>query len=220
MSATEFLIIRHGETPWNVDRRIQGWRDIELNLNGQQQAHSLGQHLSKPDTPHSPIHALYSSDLLRAKQTAQALATALGLSLTTVNGVRERNYGVLEGLEFDRMHDHYPEVAKVWASRELDGVIPEGETLRQFQTRVVSTIENLARSHPSQRIIVVTHGGAMDIIWRQATATDIQASRKAPLLNASVNRIQLSPVRQGFDWSLLEWGNTDHLQSTGNDVMP
>ena len=220
MTTTEFLIVRHGETPWNVDRRIQGWKDIELNELGRLQADRLGAHLTHPTAPHGSVHAIYSSDLLRAKQTADSLARALGLSLSTVQGVRERNYGVLEGIAFDQMHEHYPEVAKVWASRELDGIIPEGETLRQFRERVTTTIESLASKHPGQRVIVVTHGGAMDIIWREATGTDMQAPRKAPLLNASVNRIELAVSQTGFAWSLVQWGNVDHLTSSGNDVTP
>lgn len=220
MTTTEFLIVRHGETPWNVERRIQGWKDIELNESGRLQAERLGDHLTHPSAPHGDVHAIYSSDLLRAKQTAETLATALRLSLSTVDGVRERNYGMLEGIPFDQMHEHHPEVAKVWASRDLDGVIPQGETLRQFHHRVTTTIESLATKHPGQRIIVVTHGGAMDIIWRQATGTDMQAPRKAPLLNASVNRIKLSAKQPGFTWSLIEWGNVDHLASSGNDVTP
>lgn len=220
MTTTEFLIVRHGETPWNVERRIQGWRDIELNDNGKQQADQLAKHLIRPDSPHQPIDAIYSSDLLRAKQTAESLASALSLSLTTLDGVRERNYGILEGIPFDAMHEHHPEVAKIWASRELDGIIPQGETLRQFQARVLSSIENIARKHPSERVIVVSHGGAMDIIWRQASGTDMQAARKAPLLNASVNRICLTHHADTLEWSLIEWGNVDHLQSSGNDVTP
>lgn len=231
MSTTEILIVRHGQTPWNVERRIQGWRDIELNDNGHSQAQALARHLAKQHTQaKQPIHAIYSSDLLRAQQTAQAVAKALTLPLSLIEGVRERNYGVLEGVPFDRMHEHDHAVAKIWAERDPDGVIPNGETLRQFQQRVTDCLQKVASQHLGQRVVVVTHGGAMDIIWRQATGTDLQAPRKAVLLNASINRIGLTPSQSGgvvmdtnthtqpFRWSLVDWGNVEHLTQTDNDI--
>jgi 2,3-bisphosphoglycerate-dependent phosphoglycerate mutase len=220
MNATELLIVRHGETPWNVERRIQGWRDIELNETGHKQAAQLGRYLSHPQTPHAPIHAVYSSDLLRAKQTAEAVAKPLGLNMQTMDGVRERNYGILEGTAFDHMHRHHPEAAQVWTSRDPDGIIPEGETLREFQARVTQAIESIALKHPSQRVLVVTHGGAMDMIWRMATGTDIRAPRQAVFLNASINRIQITHAAPSLTWSLIEWANVEHLQHSENDVTP
>lgn len=227
MSTTEILIVRHGQTSWNVDRRIQGWRDIELNENGHSQAKALASFLAlQHQQPEQRIDAVYSSDLLRARQTAQAVVQSLTLPLRLMEGIRERNYGVLEGVPFDRMHEHDPETAKIWAERDPDGVIPNGETLRQFHQRVTHSLQTVASDHPGQRVVVVTHGGAMDIIWRQATGTDLQAPRKALLLNASINRIGItakppestSPVPDTFHWSLVDWGNVDHLAQTDNDV--
>ena len=220
---TEFLIVRHGETPWNVERRIQGWRDIELNELGQRQAQAVARHLAQHhDEGQQRIDAIYSSDLKRAQQTATFLAQQLSMPLTLSEGVRERNYGILEGIPFPEMQQHYPEVAKVWASRHPDGVIPSGETLRQFHQRVTGAIEAIAAQHQGQRVVVVTHGGAMDILWRQANGAGLQDPRKAVLLNASINRIALTRVESQFDWALIDWGNVDHLQQaeTGDDVTP
>lgn len=216
--STEFLIVRHGETTWNVERRIQGWRDISLNNNGRAQALQLADRLSDPDNELSPLHAIYSSDLARARETAQAVAERLGLPVSLIEGVRERNYGVLEGVQFDRMQEHYPEVARVWQSRDPDGVIPMGETLRQFHARVTQALESLSVRHAGQRILVVTHGGAMDIIWRAATGHAIEAARKAVLLNASINRIKIEPAEKGFQWSLVDWGDVRHLNDSGDDT--
>jgi len=116
------------------------------------------------------------------------------------------------------MQEHSPEVAKVWAERHPDGVIPEGETLRQFHQRVTDSLHNVAAQHPGQRVVVVTHGGAMDIIWRQAMGIDLQAPRKAILLNASINRIGLTPQPPSYAWSMVEWGNVEHLNNSDNDV--
>jgi probable phosphoglycerate mutase len=218
MSTTEFIIVRHGQTPWNVERRIQGWRDIDLNDVGHQQAQLLAEHLLQSDNKHLAIEAIYSSDLARARQTAQAIAQALNLPLELVDGLRERNYGVLEGVLFDLMHQHHPELAQVWQSRDPDGVIPEAETLRTFTSRVKTAIETLTLRHPKNRVMVVTHGGAMDILWRAATGTPIEAPRSAPLLNASINRISVTPTDQGFQWSLIEWGNVTHLEDADDDA--
>ena len=220
--STEFLIVRHGETPWNVERRIQGWRDIELNENGRLQANQLAERLSQSTrdlNPYWPVHAIYSSDLARARATAQAVADSLNLPLGLVDGVRERNYGILEGVQFDNMHEDHPEVARVWQSRDPDGIIPEGETLRQFHARVTQTLESLAAKHQQQRVLLVTHGGAMDIIWRAATGEPIEAPRRVVMLNASINRIQITAHDDGFEWSLLDWGDVSHLQSSDNDVV-
>lgn len=216
--STEFLIVRHGQTPWNVERRIQGWRDIELNDHGHEQAARLADFLAHPNNPHSPLDAIYSSDLARARATAQAVADRLNLPLNLVDGVRERNYGILEGVPFDQMQQHHPEVAKVWQSRNPDGVIPHGETLRQFHARVTTALEMLAGRHPQQRVLLVTHGGAMDIIWRAATGEPIEAPRKVVMLNASINRIQIKANGDGFQWKLLDWGDVSHLQQSDDDV--
>lgn len=216
---TEFLIVRHGETPWNVDRRIQGWRDIELNDNGRGQARRLAERLSHPDNPHAPLHAVYSSDLSRARSTAQAVAERLSLPLGLIEGIRERNYGVLEGVPFDQMQEHHPEVAKVWQARDPDGIIPDGETLREFHARVTQALETLAVKHHQQRVLVVTHGGAMDILWRVATGEPIETPRKVVMLNASINRIRIKANDDGFEWSLLDWGDVRHLQDSENDVV-
>ncbi|MCD8503782.1 MAG: histidine phosphatase family protein [Burkholderiaceae bacterium] len=217
--STEFLIVRHGETPWNVERRIQGWRDIDLNDNGREQATRLAERLSHPGNPHAPLHAIYSSDLSRARSTAQAVAKRLTLPLGLIEGIRERNYGVLEGVPFDQMHEHYPEVATVWQTRDPDGVIPKGETLREFHARVTQALESLAAKHQQQRVLVVTHGGAMDILWRAATGEPIETPRKVVMLNASINRIRITASQTGFEWSLIDWGDVSHLQNSDNDVV-
>ena len=217
--STEFLIVRHGQTSWNVERRIQGWRDIELNDNGHEQAQRLAEFLAHPQNPHSPLDAIYSSDLARARATAQAVSDRLNLPLTLVDGVRERNYGILEGVPFDQMAQHHPAVAKVWQSRDPDGVIPEGETLREFHARVTGALETLASRHPKQRVLLVTHGGAMDIIWRAATGEPIETPRKVVMLNASINRIHIKADGNRCQWSLLDWGDVSHLQVSDDDVV-
>ena len=210
---TEIWVVRHGETPWNTVRRVQGWEDIELNEIGVSQAQALGRHLAANTQTHQPINAIYSSDLKRAHVTANIIGESLGLKPQIEPGVRERNFGVLQGLIFHSMHEHQPEAAKVWASRDPDGVIPEGETLGNFHRRVVAAINAIAARHVGQRVIVVSHGGAMDIIWRQANQLSLQADRHAPIVNTSVNRIAVSTD----GWKVIDWGDVSHLDRSSLD---
>ncbi len=210
---TEIWVVRHGETPWNTVRRVQGWEDIELNEIGISQAQALGRHLAEKTQTSHPIDAIYSSDLKRAYVTANIIGTSLGLTPKIEKGVRERNFGVLQGLIFHTMHEHQPEAAKIWASRDPEGVIPEGETLGTFHHRVVQAINQIAARHIGQRVMVVSHGGAMDIIWRHASQLSLQAERQTPIVNTSVNRISVSDT----GWKIIDWGDVSHLNSSSLD---
>ena len=217
---TEIWLVRHGETPWNVERRVQGWEDIPLNGTGVGQAQALGRHLAQLQATGTEIDAIYTSDLRRAHQTAAILSESLGLDTSLEPGVRERHFGVLQGLIFTSTEEHQPEATAIWRSREPEAALPGGESLGTFHRRVVGAIEALARKHPGQRIVVVSHGGAMDVMWRHAQGVDLRAPRAAPLLNASINRLQVGPR----GWTILSWGEVDHLDqvtdTVGNDVTP
>lgn len=214
---TEIWLVRHGETPWNVERRVQGWEDIGLNENGIEQAQSLARHMKKLLEGGTQLDAIYSSDLKRAHHTASIVADAIGLPLMVEPGIRERHFGVLQGLIFHEMEQHQPEAARVWRSRDPDAELPEGESLGVFHRRVVDALNALSLKHAGKRVMVVSHGGAMDIIWRHASQVGLQATREAPLLNASLNRLRVSPER----WEILGWGEVDHLEGTSqSDVTP
>lgn len=212
---TEVVVVRHGETPWNVERRVQGWEDIPLNETGIRQAQALARHLARARHHGNHIDAIYSSDLQRARMTAEIVGQTLTLPVIVEEGVRERHFGVLQGLVFSTMEVHQPEATRIWKSRDPDAILPEGESLRRFHERVTQAIDAIAARHVGQRVMVVSHGGAMDIIWRHAKQASLQAPREAELLNASINRIKVLPQR----WEIIEWGNVTHLvDNTGNDV--
>ena len=214
---TEIWLVRHGETPWNVESRVQGWEDIGLNENGIEQAQSLARHIKRLSDEGSRLNAIYSSDLKRAHHTASIVAESLGLPLFVEPGVRERHFGVLQGLIYSEMEQHQPEAYRIWRSRDPDLEMPQGESLGFFHRRVVDALNGLAAKHPGERIMVVSHGGAMDIIWRHASQVSLQADRKAPLLNASLNRLSVTPE----SWRILSWGEVDHLgEGSQNDVTP
>ena len=206
--ATRVLAIRHGETAWNVDSRIQGQLDVPLNEIGRWQAHRLALAVSDEG-----IDAVYASDLLRAMQTAQAVASGTGREIVTDAGLRERGFGVFEGLTYAEIQQRYPEMSERWRRRDPTFGAPGGETLRDFFDRSVATVTRLALAHPGQTIAVVSHGGVMDALYRAAARVALDAPRSWQLGNASINRLLHSP--QGF--TLVGWSDTFHLEDDSLD---
>lgn len=210
---SEFWFVRHGETDWNLARRLQGWQDTPLNDTGLGQAARLAQRL-REDALRAPFAALYSSDLRRARSTAQAVSAAIGLPVRIEHGIRERNFGVLEGLEYDTLDETAPEAAAAWRSRDPERPLKGGETLGGFNTRVLYTVEELARRHAGgHRILVVTHGGALDIIWRRASGIALSEPRHTKMPNAAINRVRIDD--QG--WQMLDWGDDSHIAEPARD---
>ena len=206
--ATRVIAVRHGETAWNVETRMQGQLDIPLNDKGRWQALRVAAALAD-----EALDAIYTSDLLRASQTAEALARAQRLALVTDRGLRERCFGVFEGLTFTEVEARWPDDSRRWRRREPD-FAPEGaESLRQFSARCVDAAARLAAAHPGQTIALVAHGGVMDCLYRAATRVALQAPRSWLLGNASINRLLYTP--QGF--SLVGWNDTGHLDEVPLD---
>ncbi len=205
---TRILAIRHGETAWNVDTRIQGQLDIPLNDTGHWQARRLGQALAA-----EPVAAIYASDLSRAWQTAEHLARATGARMQPEPALRERGFGRFEGQTFAEIELGWPEQARRWRQRDPHFAPEGGESLVQLYTRVVAAAEQLAARHPGEQIALVGHGGVMDVLYRAATRLDLQATRTWHLGNAAINRLLWTP--QGF--SLVGWGDTGHLDQGSLD---
>ena len=199
---TRIIAIRHGETTWNVDARIQGHLDVPLNDTGRRQAALLAQALAD-----EPIAAIYASDLSRAWETAQCLARALDVDVTSEKGLRERCFGDFEGKTFAEVEMLLPEQAMRWRKRDPEFAPPGGESLLNLRGRVIEAAERLAAEHPGELIALVGHGGVMDVLYREATRLDLQAPRTWALGNAAINRLLWSP--QGF--SLVGWADTQHL---------
>jgi probable phosphoglycerate mutase len=206
---TEIWFIRHGETDWNRAHRLQGWQDIPLNGVGQAQSLRLAERLARDAREHT-IDAIYSSDLQRAQATAQPAAERLGMRLRIEPGLRERGFGVLEGLDMHTTQEVAPEAHAAWKSRQADRMLEGGEALGQFRSRILSTVKDIAERHPGQRVLAFTHGGVLDILWRQAYHVALDAPRDAQLLNVSVNRVSID----GQNWQVLEWGDVSH-EKTG-----
>ena len=210
MEPTRILAIRHGETAWNVDTRLQGHLDIPLNDVGLRQAQHLAQALAQRDA----IDAIYASDLSRAHTTAQAIAKAMGQTVTAHPGLRERHFGAFQGRTFAEIEAELPEHAWHWRKRTPDWTPPDGgESLMALHERIVATVDELAARHPGQQVVMVAHGGVLDILYRAATRLDLQAPRTWALINTAVNRLLWTP--QGL--SLVGWGDTTHLDTLAKD---
>ncbi|MEP6720009.1 MAG: histidine phosphatase family protein [Variovorax sp.] len=208
MDVTRLIAVRHGETAWNVDTRIQGQLDIPLNATGEWQAGRLGEALRD-----EPMAAIYSSDLRRAWQTAEAIAAPQGLAVLPDAGLRERGFGRFEGLTFARIDAELPEQARLWRTRDPDFSPSGGESLLVFRDRVARTVDAIAARHPGELVGIVAHGGVMDVLYRAATRQELQAPRTWQLGNAAINRLLWTP--EGL--SLVGWSDTSHLASDALD---
>jgi probable phosphoglycerate mutase len=200
--ATRLIVLRHGETAWNVDTRIQGQLDIGLNATGARQAQQLGAALAD-----ETVAAVYASDLSRAWDTARAVAASLGLEVVAEPRLRERAFGHFEGRTFADIEANSPDEARRWRTRDPEFAPEGGESLIVFRQRVTAVAAELAARHPGDQVVLVAHGGVMDVLYRAATGQELQAPRTWHLGNAAINRLLWTP--QGF--SLVGWGDTAHL---------
>jgi 2,3-bisphosphoglycerate-dependent phosphoglycerate mutase len=149
---TTLLLARHGETDWNRELRVQGTSDTELNALGRSQAAELAQQLA--DTP---LDAIYSSDLSRARETAEIVAVTTGHEVRVDPGLRERDFGSWEGLTREEID-----------ARFADHEQHDGETYEQVRARVLATAHRIVAAHPGETVLVVSHGGALNALWHDA----------------------------------------------------
>jgi len=206
--AIRLLVIRHGETAWNRATRIQGHTDIPLSPLGLAQAERLAEALAD-----EPLAAVYASDLSRARQTAEALASAHGLAVQFDAGLRERAFGRFEGLSWDEIAQAHPEDSARWRRREPDFAVGGGESLNTFSARCLAAARRVVAAHPGENIALVAHGGVLDCLYRAATRTALDAPRSWQLGNATINR--LLATSEGF--TLVGWNDDRHLAGLSAD---
>lgn len=199
---TELVLIRHGETEMNRELRFQGHVNVGLNAIGLEQARRLAARMAGEQAD-----AMYASDLLRAQQTAQPIAATLSLQPLAECGLREQSFGRVDGMRVDDIKQNHPEAWEAWLRFEQDYAMPEGESTRQFHGRVMEAVQRLVAAHPQQKLVLVTHGGVLDMIYRTARALGLDGPRQSDIPNAGVNRIR---VRDGAI-EILDWADTRHL---------
>ncbi|MES2758652.1 MAG: histidine phosphatase family protein [Pseudomonadota bacterium] len=214
MPNTNIILIRHGETAWNVERRLQGHIDIALNPEGLRQAAAVAAALAGEQ-----VDAVFASDLQRALQTAQAVAGARSLAVQQEPALRERCYGGFEGLLYADIAQRFPAEFAAWQAREVDATMPAGarvaESFRQFYARSVGAILGAAALHPGKTIAVVAHGGVLECAYRAALGLPLETPRTFPVLNASINRF----TAEGGKLLLASWGEVAHLAPRALDEL-
>jgi alpha-ribazole phosphatase len=154
------ILVRHGQTDWNVKRRYQGHTDTLLNTTGQIQAHAVANRIENAE-----IDAIYSSDLQRAWATAAIIGQNIGLNPIAEPRLREMNFGIIEGMTFDEAQAKYPEMIAKWLE-DRDQPPANGETSSAFSERVYAVIDDLRQKHDGETVLLVSHGGVLLEITR------------------------------------------------------
>ncbi len=199
---TRICFIRHGETDWNVARRIQGHTDIPLNETGRAQALAMAFNAA-----HQHFRAIYSSDLMRTMETAQVLAQREDQDVKPFAQLRERHYGVFQGITAAEGAERYPQAYAHYVARDLDYDFETGESLRALAERVSQGIDWLVRHHSGQTIAAVSHSGVLDVIYRRATGRPLHTPRDFVIPNCALNWFHFD----GQGWHLESWADRHYL---------
>lgn len=199
---TEFLLVRHGQTDLNREPRFQGQIDAPLNPLGELQARRLAERLSR-----ERLDRIVCSDLTRTRQTAEPSAQRLRLPADPMAPLREQGFGVFEGLAFPEVIERYPQEWTAWLRHDADYAPPGGESTRAFHARVMAALQGLASAAPGATVVVVTHGGVLDMVWRTAKGLSLSGPRNCPIPNAGVNRVRVD----GDRLEILAWADDAHV---------
>lgn len=203
MDGAQVIVVRHGETTWNLEGRRQGHLDSPLTPRGIFQAESLARRLTN-----FTFKGLYSSDLGRACRTAEFISKSTGHRVVVDERLRERNLGIFQGLHTEEIRQAYPEAYELHSTLGPDYVIPGGESMRQQVERNIRCLEEIARKHLGETIVVVTHVGVLSGLFRHTLSIPLEAPRRFEFRNGSLNIFTYH--KDGF-WVLQTWGDTGHL---------
>ena len=202
-------MVRHGETAWNAEGRVQGQTDVPLNETGFAQARAVAATLSG-----ERFAAIYSSDLLRVTQTAEPSAQALGLPVRLDARLRERHYGLFETQTYAEVKVLYPEDYARFRAKELDYDFRSGESLHDFYARSIACVSEIAARHAGESVLVFTHGGVLEMAHRFAQGGELRSMREFEIPNAALNRLAIA----GEEWKILAWADCAHLDTALDDL--
>ena len=202
-------MVRHGETAWNAEGRVQGQLDIPLNDVGRAQARATAAVLAEHD-----FTAIYCSDLMRVRQTAEPAAKKLALPVLYMAELRERHYGMFETLTYVEVREKFPAQYARFRDKDPDFDFEGGETLRGFNERSLKAIVDLIERHQGEQILVFTHGGVLEMVYRHARAVGLSSPRDFEIPNAAINWIEVTPDQ----WTVWSWAEVAHLEAALDDL--
>ena len=208
---TTIIVVRHGETLWNVQSRYQGHGDSPLTAVGRAQAEATGKRLATLQ-----VDVMIASDLGRTQETAAIIANSTGHRFAVDARLRERSFGVLEGLTSEEIRSAHPEAFSRLAENDPDFVIPGGESLRQHFDRNVDFIEDCIQQYAGLTVALVAHGGVLDTMFRYVTGIPLDQPRCFITSNASISIFRCGIFYDRLRWVLELWGGTSHLAGIGS----
>lgn len=209
-SRTTLLVVRHGETVWNKEERFQGHEDSPLTATGRAQARAVGERLEK-----IPFDAMISSDLGRAKETAGIIAEITGRPFGTDSRLRERNFGVLEGLTLSEIRAQHPGILEALYADAPDYAPPGGESLRTHYHRNIAFLEAFMTRQEGTTTVLVVHGGVLDSLFRFVTRIPLEQPRPFITANAGLSQIVHGSFYGTTRWVIETWGEASHLDGVG-----
>lgn len=212
MTTTRFCLVRHGETDWNAARRLQGHTDIDLNARGLAQAAQMALALKKINLQ---FDVLYTSDLQRAAKTAKAIEELFSAKAIRNAALRERHLGALQGLTTDEAPTREPLLWKSHLSRNIKETLRDGESIQQFADRIKTALERIREANVGKTILLVSHGGALDMMYRIASNQALDAEKVVAVPNASLSWIS----HDGLAWRVDNWADTSHLEDLALDNL-
>lgn len=187
------LLIRHGETDWNTEKRIQGGTDICLNPNGLAQAAALAETLKQRTFP---VCAIYTSPLTRARQTANAIGERLKLPSQCIGDLREINFGLWEGLTWEQVKKRFPKEFGIWYQDRRYARPPKGESYQDLLARFVPALQELAGNHTGNGdLVVVTHSGCIMSFFSLLNGTPLhEMAKRYKLSNTAIMEVEIEPL--------------------------
>ena len=209
MENTELILIRHGETLWNTQLRMQGSLDSDLTPKGELQIKALGEWMKEV-----PFDFLYCSDTARAHKTAEAISKFTGHNLNLDKRLREKNLGVFEGLTSEEARERYPENFQQFKTVGASYVIDQGESTQQLLERALEAIEEIRDRHPQKVAVVVTHGGVVRVLMKHVLGIPLDAPTQFLIGNTGIFRLVWREK-----WIVAEMGAVPHLAKVNNDSV-
>jgi probable phosphoglycerate mutase len=209
VSVTRLCLVRHGETAWNAEGRVQGQLDVPLSEVGHAQARAVAAALAG-----ERFDAIYASDLTRVRQTAAPTAERLGAPVALDAALRERHYGMFERHTYLEVRERYPAEYARFRDKDPDFDFGSGESLKAFAARSLACVAALVERHAGRSILVFTHGGVLEMVYRRAAGMTLSSPRDFEIPNAALNRVEATPG----EWRVAAWAEVAHLERALDDL--